>query len=216
MGERRLSAADFLPPGHTLEALRSAARGCRGCELFRGATQTVFGDGSPRPRLVLIGEVPGDQEDRIGRPFVGAAGAVLDRALAEAGMPRNEAYVTNAVKHFSWEPRGKRRLHKRPTQGQIEACRPWLVAEIAALRPAVVVCLGVTAARSVFHRNVSLHDYRGRLQPSPLAAKTFVTVHPSAILRLPESAQRHAEYGRFVADLERLRDLVFSVDNART
>lgn len=205
MGERSRSAADFLPVRRNLTELKKAAAKCKGCELYRYATQTVFGEGSAEAAVVLVGEVPGDQEDKEGRPFVGPAGTTLDRALGDAGIPKDKAYITNAVKHFKWEPRGKRRLHKRPRDTEVEACKPWLVAELEAVHPQVVVCMGVTAARSVFGKTVRLKDLQGRFWPTPLSTATYVTIHPSAILRLPESEQRHNEYARFVADLQQVR-----------
>lgn len=198
------SAADFLPKHRTLASLERAAAGCQGCDLYQNATQTVFGEGDDSADLVLVGEQPGDQEDRLGHPFIGPAGRILDRALADAGIGRARAYVTNAVKHFKWIRRGKLRLHKRPEDREIEACYPWLMAEVALLRPRVVVCLGVTAARAAFGRTVRLKDYRGSFVPTRLSPATFVTIHPSAILRLPEHEQRQQEYRRFVDDLRRV------------
>lgn len=201
---RLRSAADFLPAEHSLRALREAAAGCEGCDLYRRATQTVFGEGPRNARIVFVGEQPGDKEDLEGRPFVGPAGKLLDRALAEAGIPREKTYVTNAVKHFKWIARGKRRLHQKPREGEIDACRPWLAAEVESLTPAIVVCLGTTAARAAFGRSVRLMDYRGHVSESALAGRTLVTIHPSAILRLHD-ADRDTEYARFVADMSLLR-----------
>lgn len=195
------SAADFLPARLTLSALRRAAAGCRGCELYRRATQTVFGEGPRRARLVLVGEQPGDKEDIAGRPFVGPAGLLLNRALEQAGIPRDAVYVTNAVKHFKWTARGKRRLHQRPREGEIDACRPWLEAEVHLLKPAAVVCLGATAARAVYGKAVRIKDLRGRATPSPLSAQTFVTVHPAAILRLIDGMERERAFVQFVTEL---------------
>jgi DNA polymerase len=161
----------------------------------------VFGEGASRPKIFLVGEQPGDQEDRVGHPFVGPAGNILDKALAEAGILRKDIYVTNAVKHFKWEPQGKRRKHKKPSANEIAACRPWLEAEVRMLNPRVIVCLGVTAAQSVFGKVVRLHEMRGRSSDTPFAPHVFVTVHPSAILRHPEKDQRDLEYHRFVNDL---------------
>jgi uracil-DNA glycosylase len=197
------SAADFLPPRSTLPALRAAAAGCTGCDLYRNATQTVFGEGPAPARFVFVGEQPGDQEDRSGHPFVGPAGRLLERALTEAGIPRETVYITNAVKHFKWIPRGKRRLHQRPSEGEIDACNPWLRAEVRVVKPEVLVCLGVTAARAAFGRPVRLKDYRGKFTVTALAERTFVTLHPSAILRLRDP-DRTREYVMFVADLKRL------------
>lgn len=205
-GGRAVSAADYLPPRGGLPALREAAAHCEGCALYAGATQTVFGAGPKGATVVLLGEQPGDQEDRQGEPFVGPAGRLLDRAMSEAGLPREAAYVTNAVKHFKWEPRGKRRLHKKPTQAEVRACRPWLESELALIRPRVLVCLGVTAASAAFDRVVRLKDFRGTFSVSPLAAATFVTVHPSALLRVSDSGRRELDYRRFVEDLVRVRE----------
>lgn len=201
MNDSLTTAAAFLPASRSLTALRAAAARCRGCDLYRHATQTVFGAGPAHARLLLIGEQPGDREDRDGRPFVGPAGALLDRALAQANIARKEVYVTNAVKHFKWERRGKRRLHKHPEDREIVACHPWLAAEIAAVKPQVVVCLGVTAARAVFERVVRLKDLRGSFHPSPLAELTLVTTHPAALLRLPAAATRKRAFREFVAEL---------------
>jgi uracil-DNA glycosylase len=196
------SAAEFLPRKVTLEALASAAEGCRGCELYKDATQTVFGQGKPSARLMLVGEQPGDKEDREGEPFVGPAGRLLDKALEEAGIDRSEAYVTNAVKHFKWRPRGKRRLHQTPRVGEIEACRPWLQSEVEAVEPEAVLAMGATAARSLFGPKVKVTKDRGRPLESPLAPVAAVTIHPSAILRLRDRDEREAELAGFVADLE--------------
>jgi uracil-DNA glycosylase len=196
------SAADFLPERRSLKALEEAAAGCRGCELYRDATQTVFGAGRRSAELMLVGEQPGDKEDREGEPFVGPAGTLLDRALVEAGIERGDAYVTNAVKHFKWRPRGKRRLHQTPRADEIEACKPWLRAELEAVRPAAVVALGATAARSLFGSKVKVTKDRGRPLESDLAPVAAVTIHPSAILRLREHDEREAELAAFVADLE--------------
>lgn len=196
-------AALYLPPRKTLTTLAKAARDCRACDLYRHATQTVFGEGAPAATLMLIGEQPGDVEDLRGRPFVGPAGRVLERALMQAGIAREAVYLTNAVKHFKWAPRGKRRLHQRPDDGEVQACAPWLMAELAVVKPRVVVCLGVTAAKAMFGRAVRLKDQRGRLLPTPAHPQTVVTLHPSAILRLREPAARAAEFAGLVADLQR-------------
>jgi len=203
------SAADFLPQELTIEALRRAATECRGCALHRHGTQTVFGEGAASARVVLVGEQPGDKEDRSGHPFVGPAGTLLDEALAEAGIERATIYVTNAVKHFKWEPRGTRRLHKKPSEREIDACTPWLLAEVSALQPRVVVCMGATAVRAAFGRHLRLADHRGRVLPSRVAAHTLVTIHPSAVLRLRGRPQWHDDYlrehARLVAELAQLR-----------
>jgi uracil-DNA glycosylase family protein len=196
------SAADFLPEKRTLAALASAAAGCRGCPLYEDATQTVFGEGRSSARLMLVGEQPGDKEDKEGEPFVGPAGRLLDRALEVAGIDRAEAYVTNAVKHFKWRPRGNRRLHQTPRAGEIEACKPWLQAEVEALKPEAMLAMGATAARSLFGPKVKVTKDRGKPLESPLAPVAAVTIHPSAILRLRDHDEREAEFAGFVADLE--------------
>lgn len=195
-------AEDFLPSKLSLKALEEASRGCRGCELYKDATQTVFGQGRASARLMLVGEQPGDKEDKEGEPFVGPAGRLLDRALEEAGIDRAEAYVTNAVKHFKWRSRGNRRLHQTPRAGEIEACKPWLQAEVEAVRPEAVLAMGATAARSLFGPKVKVTKDRGRPLESPLASVAAVTIHPSAILRLRDHGEREAELAGFVADLE--------------
>jgi uracil-DNA glycosylase len=199
------SAAEFLPPTRSLKALGEAAEGCRGCELYKDATQVVFGEGRKSAELMLVGEQPGDKEDRGGEPFVGPAGRLLDRALEEAGIDRSEAYVTNAVKHFKWKPQGKRRLHQTPRAGEIEACKPWLQAELEAVKPHGVLAMGATAARSLFGPKVKVTKDRGRPLESPLAPVAAVTIHPSAILRLRDHDEREAELAGFVADLEGVR-----------
>jgi uracil-DNA glycosylase len=198
------SASEYLPEKLSLKALEEASQGCRGCDLYKDATQTVFGQGRKSARLMLVGEQPGDKEDQEGEPFVGPAGRLLDRALEEAGIDRREAYVTNAVKHFKWKPRGNRRLHQTPRAGEIEACKPWLQAEVQAVRPAAVLAMGATAARSLFGPEVKVTKDRGRPLDSPLAPLAAVTIHPSAILRLREHDEREAEFAGFVADLEAL------------
>jgi DNA polymerase len=195
------SAADFLPARRSLAALRRAASHCRGCDLYRDATQTVFGEGSREARLLLVGEQPGDVEDRTGHPFVGPAGRLLDQALEEAGIPRRAVYVTNAVKHFKFEWRGRRRLHSKPRRTEVIACLPWLQAEIAAIGPACIVCLGATASQALLGAAFRLSRSRGVVLPSAHAPGLVATVHPSSILRAPDSGARHREYRRFVADL---------------
>ena len=197
------SAADFLPDSRALPDLCQAARLCRGCPLYKDATQTVFGEGPARAGVMLIGEQPGDAEDRAGRPFVGPAGQLLDRALADAGVDRSLVYVTNAVKHFKFTERGKRRIHQTPAGPEIAACRPWLEAEIAAVRPRLLVALGGTAGQSLAGRIVRVNSERGRLTPHRWAESMLVTTHPSAILRVPEESQAH-EYARLVADLREI------------
>jgi uracil-DNA glycosylase len=184
-----------------IERLREAAATCKACHLWENATQMVFGAGRPDARVMLIGEHPGDQEDRIGQPFVGPAGKVLDRALLAAGINRDEVYLTNAVKHFKWEWRGRRRLHVKPTRQEITACHPWLEEEIRVIRPRAIVCLGTTAAGALLGRSPKISSARGRPLTSDLAPSVFVTVHPSYILRLPEEAQRAAEFDALVNDL---------------
>ena len=189
-----------------LETLRREAGGCTACPLHRHATQTVFGEGSVRAAIVLVGEQPGHEEDLAGRPFVGPAGRELDRALAEAGVERGRIYVTNAVKHFKWakdRSGGKRRIHERPSPGEIEACRPWLEQELWLIRPEVVVCLGVTAARAVLRRRITISARRGEPLTSAEGFLTFVTIHPSAILRIPDAANREEEQHRLADDLRR-------------
>lgn len=195
-------AADFLPTTRSLAAVRAAATHCRGCALFRNATQTVFGEGSRNARVMLIGETPGDREDIAGRPFVGPAGQLLDRALTAAGIDRRAVYVTNVVKHFKWEQRGKRRLHRRPAPSEIAACLPWLHEEIELVRPQVIVCLGATAGQALFGSSFSVTRERGRFLASRFAPLVLATLHPSALLRIRDSAARDEAFDRFVADLE--------------
>jgi uracil-DNA glycosylase family protein len=195
------SAAEFLPRARTLPSLRRAAARCRGCELWKDATQTVFGEGPPKAELMLVGEQPGDREDTQGQPFVGPAGALLDRALTEAGIDRDLVYVTNAVKHFKWQPRGKRRLHQTPRAGEIEACKPWLEAEIDVIAPEAVVALGATAARALFGPLIRVTRDRGRLLDTPLAPIGAATVHPSAILRSRGHDEREDAFAGLVEDL---------------
>jgi uracil-DNA glycosylase len=202
------SAADYLPAGRlTLPKLRRAADGCRGCDLWEHATQTVFGEGAGKAKVILVGEQPGDQEDLQGHPFVGPAGKLLDRALGEAQIDRGEVYVTNAVKHFRWVLRGKRRLHQKPTLTQVRACRPWLEAEVGALAPEVIVALGATAAQALMGPKFRLTAERGRFHaPDAWApAQVLATVHPSAILRAPSDEDRRSALAAFVRDLARVR-----------
>jgi uracil-DNA glycosylase family protein len=195
------SAAAFLPERLSLATLREAARGCTACPLWRTGTQTVFGDGLKRASLMLVGEQPGDREDLEGRPFVGPAGRLLAEALAEAGIDRSDTYLTNAVKHFKWEPRGKRRIHQKPNSREIAACRPWVEAELAVVAPRVLVCLGATAAQALLGRDVRVTRDRGRPLESELAPVAFATVHPSSILRAPDREARVREEALFVEDL---------------
>jgi len=191
----------------TLNALRRQAASCTACDLYKRATQTVFGEGDPSARIVLVGEQPGHEEDLIGRPFVGPAGRLLDDAMIQAGMDRRRVYITNIVKHFKWkgEEGGKRRIHERPRQDEVEACRPWFDKELWIIKPEVLVCLGATAAGAVMGRGVTIRSARGRALVSPQGIRTFVTVHPSAILRIPDRSARHVEMRRFVADLRKAK-----------
>src|SRR5207248_11469065 len=196
-----ISAADFLPQRRTLPSLREAAQHCEGCDLWKRGTQAVFGEGMPGAEVMLVGEQPGDQEDLQGRPFVGPAGKLLDKALAAASIERDDVYVTNVVKHFKWEPRGKRRIHKKPSAGEITACRPWLDTEIALVKPHAIICLGATAAQALLGRAFKVTAHRGELISSPLAPIVVATVHPSSILRAPDDESRHVEIKRFTDDL---------------
>jgi DNA polymerase len=196
-----VSAAEFIPDRPTLERLREAAAGCRGCHLWQGPTQTVFGEGPEDARLMLVGEVPGDREDREGRPFVGPAGRELDRALESAGIARDEVYLTNAVKHFKFEERGKRRIHKTPTKSEADACMPWLDAEIKLVRPDALVTLGATAAKALLGQDFRLTRHRGELLESERAPIVAATIHPSAIVRIRDTAAREAEREALAADL---------------
>jgi len=195
-----VSAADFLPERLTLPALREAAAGCRGCHLWQVGTQTVFGEGAAGASGVFVGEQPGDQEDRAGKPFVGPAGRVFDEALEAAGIDRTSVYVTNAVKHFKWQARGKRRIHQKPNWTEMTACRPWLEAELAVVKPRVLVLLGATAAQSLLGRQFRVTQHRGELLESDLAEAVTATVHPSSILR-GEPSEREASLAAFVSDL---------------
>ena len=194
------SAAEFLPEEITLPALREAGAGCKGCHRWQLGTQTVFGEGPVSAPVMLVGEQPGDQEDKAGRPFVGPAGGLLDKALAEAGIDRSAAYLTNAVKHFKWQARGKRRIHQKPTWAEMTACRPWLEAELAVVQPRVLVLLGATAAQSLLGRQFRVTQNRRKLIESDLARAVTATIHPSAILR-GEPDRREAEFAAFVDDL---------------
>jgi uracil-DNA glycosylase family protein len=204
------SAAALLPARLSLAGLREAARDCKACPLWRTGTQTVFGEGLKRARLFLVGEQPGDREDLAGRPFVGPAGRLLDEALAEAGIDRADAYVTNVVKHFKWEPRGKRRIHQKPNWSEIAACRPWLDGELAVVRPEVLVCLGATAAQALLGREVRVTRDRGRLLETELAPAALATVHPSSILRAPDENSRRRERALFVDDLRAVAEVLQS------
>jgi uracil-DNA glycosylase family protein len=199
-----VSAADLIPARPTLKTLREAAADCRACDLWKRGTQTVFGEGAGKARLMLVGEQPGDQEDRSGRPFVGPAGQLLNRALEAAGIDRSKVYVTNAVKHFSWEPRGKWRIHKKPRATEISACRPWLDAEIVLLKPLAIVCLGATAAQALLGSDFRVTQHRGEFIESALAPLVLATIHPSSLLRAPDAETRQRETDRFIADLRQV------------
>ena len=199
------TAAPLIPSRPSLNKLRNAAAGCRACPLWKTGTQTVFGEGKPKSLIMFIGEQPGDKEDLSGRPFVGPAGALLDRSLEEAGIDRASVYVTNVVKHFKWEPRGKRRIHKKPNAAEITACRPWLESEIHVIRPRAIICLGSTAAQAVIGPKFRVSVQRGIFVPSDLAEYVTATVHPSSILRAPSEEARRSERARFVRDLAKIR-----------
>ncbi len=206
--EPQRSAADYLPTRQNLRTLREAATTCRGCDLYKDATQTVFGEGKIRARLMFVGEQPGDSEDRNGHPFVGPAGKLLHTAMQEAGIEPNDVYIANAVKHFKFITRGKRRVHSKPRMIEIRACRPWLQAEIKQVRPDVVVALGATAAVTLLGPAFRLTAQRGEMLSSPLADQVVATVHPSSILRAPDGDARHHEYAAFVADLQKIAALI--------
>jgi uracil-DNA glycosylase family protein len=197
-----------VPKSSDLRKIREAAAHCTACPLFKSATQTVFGEGPRHATIMFVGEQPGDQEDLRGKPFVGPAGQILDRALAEAAIARNTVYVTNAVKHFKWEPRGKRRLHKTPTSRDIAACRPWLEAEIAIIKPKVLVCLGATAAKTIMGPAARVTRDRGKVLHSEFSDSTILTVHPSSLLRAPDEDARRANYALFIADLKVVAEAV--------
>ena len=196
--------AELLPPRPSLPVVRDISKGCKACDLYKRGTQTVFGEGPAKATIMLVGEQPGDAEDLAGQPFVGPAGRLLDRALEEAGIDRSTVYVTNVVKHFKWEPRGKRRIHAKPNAGEIGACRPWLETEIALVKPRVLVCLGATAAQALLGRTFKVTQQRGTFVESSLAPFVSATVHPSSILRAPDEASRREEMRAFVADLTRI------------
>jgi uracil-DNA glycosylase family protein len=200
--------AAYLPTRRTLPLLRAAVQTCKGCDLYLNATRAVFGEGPRTARLAFVGEQPGNEEDIQGHPFVGPAGGILDRALTDASIERAEVYVTNAVKHFKFEERGKRRLHQKPRLGEVRACQPWLEAEMELVKPRVIVCLGATAAQALLGSKFRLTKERGIPFQHPWAPHVVATIHPSAILRAPDSTQRHAEYSRFVEDLKGARRLL--------
>jgi uracil-DNA glycosylase len=201
-------ATMHVPSNPSLNRLRAAASSCKGCDLWKNATQTVFGEGATTARIVFVGEQPGDREDQQGRPFVGPAGRILSSAMEAAGISRTEVYVTNIVKHFKWEPRGKRRIHKKPNHEEITACRPWFEAEVAALRPEVIVCLGATASQAILGRQFKVSTSHGKWVESTLAPFVTATVHPSSLLRMPDEESRREGMQSFVKDLRRVRMLL--------
>jgi uracil-DNA glycosylase family protein len=198
----------IAPSGASLAELKAASQDCKNCDLYKHGTQTVFGEGRQSATIMLVGEQPGNQEDLEGHPFVGPAGKLLDSALAEAGIDRKTVYVTNAVKHFKWEPRGKRRIHKKPNAAEIAACQQWLEAEIAAVKPRIIVCLGATAAQALLGRKFRLTQHRGEIIESPLAPLVLATVHPSSILRASDDETRREEMRRFIQDLSNIPPLM--------
>jgi uracil-DNA glycosylase len=201
-------AWDLIPPRPTLSLVKNAAAGCRACDLWKKGTQTVFGEGSRRASVMFIGEQPGNEEDLTGKPFVGPAGRLFDNALGAAGIDRKQTYVTNVVKHFKWEPRGKRRIHKKPNSMEIAACRPWLETEIALVKPDVIVALGATAAQALLGPQFRVTKQRGEFIPSTLAPYVMATVHPSSILRAPDDETRQLELRRFIDDLKKLAKVI--------
>jgi uracil-DNA glycosylase family protein len=195
--------SQLLPDRPTLSTVREVAQGCKACELYKRGTRTVFGEGPRQAEMMLVGEQPGDAEDVAGHPFVGPAGRLLDKALVAAGIDRSLVYVTNVVKHFKWEPRGKRRIHAKPNAAEIAACRPWLETEIALVKPRVLVCLGATAAQALLGKTFKVSRQRGEFVRSPLAPVVTATIHPSSILRAPDEETRREEMRRFIADLRK-------------
>jgi uracil-DNA glycosylase len=202
------SAENFFPERKSLKAFRDAAADCKACDLWKRGTQTVFGEGARRAEVLFVGEQPGNEEDLSGKPFVGPAGRLFDDALTEAGIDRKQTYVTNVVKHFKWEPRGKRRIHKKPNAREISACRPWLEAEIDLVKPKIIVCLGATAAQALLGPKFRVSKQRGQFIESDLAPYILATVHPSSILRAPDDETRHAEKRRFVDDLKKVAQVL--------
>ena len=197
-------AQELIPDQPTLPGLRDAAAGCQACDLYKTGTQTVFGEGAQHASVMFVGEQPGDREDIEGKPFVGPAGRLLDEALEAAGIDRKRVYITNAVKHFKWKPQGKRRLHQKPNAAEISACRPWLDAEIALIKPRILVLLGATAAQALLGHDFRVSLQRGQFIESTLAPYIMATVHPSSILRAPDDETRHEEKRKFIADLKRV------------
>ncbi len=212
MPKEIVSAAPWVPATHSLTKLRAAAPGCQGCDLYRNATQVVFGEGPRDARVVMVGEQPGDEEDRKGHPFVGPSGRLLTRAMQEAGLDREKIYVTNAVKHFKFVERGKRRIHSKPNATEVSACRPWLQAELEAITPELVVCLGATAAQSLLGRDFRITAQRGKFFPHQWAKEIVATVHPSAILRVPDRFEE--EYKLFIHDLQVIAARVHELEQA--
>ena len=205
-------ASPLIPSRPTIKKLQTVAAGCQACDLWRSGTQTVFGEGRQTSTVMFVGEQPGDREDLTGRPFVGPAGGLLDKALVEAGIDRTKVYVTNVVKHFKWEPRGKRRIHKKPNGAEINACRPWLEAEIQVVKPRAIICLGSTAAQAVIGPKFKVSTQRATFVKSPLAPLVTATVHPSSILRAPSDEARRAETARFIEDLKKIRKAIEELD----
>ena len=206
--ENEPSAEEYFPERKSLKAFRDAAADCQACDLWERGTQTVFGEGARRAEVVFVGEQPGNEEDLSGKPFVGPAGRLLDDALVEAGIDRSQTYVTNVVKHFKWEPRGKRRIHKKPNAREITACRPWLEAEISMVKPKVIVCLGATAAQALLSPQFRVSKQRGQFIKSTLAPYIMATVHPSSILRAPDDRTRHLEKRHFIDDLKKVAHVI--------
>jgi DNA polymerase len=202
------SAEKLIPEKLSISALKKAAEDCKACDLWENATQTVFGEGARHTKVMFVGEQPGNEEDLQGKPFVGPAGRLFDEALEQAGIDRRQTYVTNVVKHFKWEPRGKRRIHKKPNSTEIKACRPWLEAEIAAVKPKVIVCLGATAAQALLGHQFRVSKQRGEFFESPLAPAVTATVHPSSILRAPDEQSRRLEMRRFIDDLKKVASIL--------
>jgi uracil-DNA glycosylase family protein len=206
-----MTAAPLIPEHPTLAQLRITAAGCQACDLWKSGTQTVFGAGDSRAEIMLIGEQPGDREDIVGQPFVGPAGQLLDQALMEVGIDRQRTYVTNVVKHFKWIPKGRLRLHQTPTAQEIAACRPWLDSEITLLKPRAIICLGATAAQALHGKHFRVTRQRGEFVESPLAPLVMATLHPAAILRIPDATARNTAHHQFIADLQKVaRQLISS------
>jgi uracil-DNA glycosylase len=203
-GQPKGPVPSLIPKRPTLENVREMAQDCQACDLYKRGTQTVFGEGTEAATVMLVGEQPGDVEDVSGHPFVGPAGKMLDRALEVAGIDRSTIYVTNVVKHFKWEPRGKRRIHKKPNAVEVAACRPWLDAEIQLVKPRAIICLGATAAQALLGRQFRVTAHRGEFVASPLAAMVMATVHPSSLLRAPDDETRQRETMRFIEDLRKV------------